>query len=163
MKNDDLKTMHTEWMKSFHRIKKVNIASIMKVSKGDFFALQIIERYQKMNPEKEGIYVSNLAESLKIASSQTSRMLKNLEERNWVGRNVDPKDRRNTYVFLTEEGKEVCRQVEEKMQMYFQGVWNSMGKERVEELILLCNELADVMESELKKWKTAASETKKFN
>lgn len=161
MENDDLKSMHTEWMKAFHRIKKVNVSSIMKVSKGDFFALQIIGRYQKMHPDREGIYVSNLAQDLKIAPSQTSRMLKNLEERKLIGRNVDPKDRRNTYVFLTEEGKELCREVEEKMQAYFHGVWNGMGAERVEELIRLCNELADVMESELKKWVASAPQTKK--
>ncbi|WP_075720443.1 MarR family winged helix-turn-helix transcriptional regulator [Roseburia sp. 499] len=150
MENDNLKIMHTELMEAFHRIQKVNISSMMEVSKGEFLALQIIGVYQKKYPEREGIYVSEIAGNLRIASSQTSRMLKNLEERELIGRSVDTKDRRNTYVFLTENGKEVCQRVHEKMQVYFEGVLNQMGEERMKELIGLCRELSDVMEKELK-------------
>lgn len=150
MENGNSKAMHAELMEAFHRIQKVNISSMMEVSKGEFFALQIIAGYQKKHPEREGIYVSEIAGNLRIASSQTSRMLKNLEERKLIGRSIDTKDRRNTYVFLTENGREVCQRVHEKMNSYFESVLNQMGEERIKELIGLCRELSDVMEKELK-------------
>lgn len=113
----------------------------------EFFALQVIEEHQRKT-ELPGIYVSDLAQSLKIASSQTSRMLKNLEERNLIGRDVDGRDRRNTCVFLTEEGRKTCLETQDYVKSYMNRVFQSMGEERIEELIRLCNELADIMERE---------------
>lgn len=161
MENDDLKTMHARLTHSIHRIQRVNLASVMEVSQGEFFALQMIELYQRRYPEEEGIYVSNLAKNLRIAPSQASRMLRSLEERELIGRSVDTRDRRNTYVFLTENGKEINHHAQERMRSYFEGVWSTMGEERIDELIQLCNELADVMESELKRWKDANSQPQK--
>lgn len=163
MEEDGFKLMHAQLMEAFHRIQRVNVSSMMEVTQGEFFALQIIGGYQEKNPEREGIYVSAIAGNLRIAPSQTSRMLKNLEERQLIGRSVDTKDRRNTYVFLTEKGKEVCRNVQEKMRIYFTGVWSQMGEERIEELIRLCSELADIMENELKEQVKKTHETKKCN
>ena len=89
----------------FHRIWRVNMPQVMEVPPGGFFVMQIIERYKAEHPDQEGIYVSHIAKKAKMASSQVSRMLRGLEERNLVGRIVDEKDRRNTYVFLTESGE----------------------------------------------------------
>lgn len=49
--------------------------------------------------------MSQIARMAKMASSQVSRILRNLEHHNLIGRSVDVRDRRNTYVFLTEERK----------------------------------------------------------
>lgn len=163
MEKDSYKLMHVQLLEAFHRIQRVNFSSMMEVSKGEFFALQIIGTYQERHPQREGIYVSEIAGNLRIAPSQTSRMLKNLEERQLIGRNVDTKDRRNTYVFLTENGKEVCKNVQEKLQNYFTEVWSQMGEERIQELIGLCNELANIMENKLEERVKKTPETKKCN
>ena len=107
--------------------------------------------------------MSKIAEKLRIAPSQISRMLKKLEERELIGRSVDTRDRRNTYVFLSENGKEVCRQVQNNMQVYFESVWKSMGEEQIDELIRLCNRLADCMESEVKKKAQEAGKKQESN
>lgn len=141
--------VHTRLMYAFHRIQKINFPVGMDISKMEFFALQVIGRYQQ-KMDAQGIYVSELAQSLQIAPSQTSRMLKNLEERNLIGRSIDGRDRRNTYVYLTEEGTEACRQAQSRIKNYMTRVEKSMGEERIEELVKLCNELADIMEQEAK-------------
>lgn len=139
--------IHTRLMYAFQRIRKVEVTPDTGISKMEFFALQAIGGYQQKTG-LSGIYVSELAKNLRIASSQTSRMLKSLEERHLIGREVDGRDRRNTYVFLTEEGRKVCRETHDSMKCFMKRVLQSMGEERVEELISLCNELADVMEKE---------------
>lgn len=141
--------VHTRLMYAFQRIRKVNVMPETEISKMEFFALQAIGGCQQKTGIS-GIYVSEVAKSLRIASSQTSRMLRGLEERNLIGRKVDDKDRRNTYVFLTEEGKQMCQKIQASLKSYMERVLKSMGEDRVEELISLCNELADVMEREAK-------------
>ncbi|MCI9173579.1 MAG: winged helix-turn-helix transcriptional regulator [Lachnospiraceae bacterium] len=139
--------VHSRLMYEFQRIRKVNIMSGAKISRMEFFALQVIGGYQQKTG-LSGIYVSELAAQLKIASSQTSRMLKGLEERGLIGRSIDAGDRRNTCVFLTENGRETCRETGDYLKDYMERVLKAMGEERVEELISLCSELAEVMEQE---------------
>ena len=141
--------VHTRLMYAFHRIQKINFPMGTDISKMEFFALQVISRHQQ-KMDTQGIYVSELAQNLHIAPSQTSRMLKSLEERNLIGRCIDGRDRRNTYVYLTEEGTETCRQAQKNIKNYMNRVKNAMGEERMDELINLCNELADIMEQEAK-------------
>lgn len=151
MEKNTAEPIHTRMMDAFHRIRRVNISAMMELPQSEFFALQIISRYEQEHPDREGIYVSELAEKLRIASSQTSRMLRNLEERHFVGRMVDTKDRRNTYVFLTEEGQEICSSTKKRLMAYVAQVREKMGEERIEELIRLCNEMAEIMEQEAKR------------
>lgn len=158
MERETSESMHEGLMEAFHRIRRVNISAMMEISQSEFWALEIIAKYQRENPKREGIYVSALARKLRIASSQTSRMLKGLEERRLVGRSIDMKDRRNTYVFLTGEGQEIRQKTKQRMMSYMEDVWNQMGEEKVQKLIQLCNEMADTMESELKRRVEAGSE-----
>ncbi len=163
MERDGIEVMHTRLMNAFHRIRRVKVSAMMEVSQSEFFALQMIFQCQQDNPQREGIYVSELAEKLRIASSQTSRMLRGLEERQLIGRSIDTKDRRNTYVFLTEKGQEECQRAKERLMAYMKCVWEEMGEDRMRELIGLCNELADIMESELEHQVNETSKTKKNN
>lgn len=138
-------------MHAFQRIGRVNVSSIMEVTPGEFFVLQIIEKYSREHPQEEGIYVSQIARMAKVASSQVSRTLKNLENQNLIQRSVDAKDRRNTYVFLTEEGKNTSKRIQLRMDQYVGRVIEAMGEEQVNKLVRLCNQMADVMEQELQK------------
>lgn len=138
-----------ELLQAFHRIRRVNFTDLLEVTPAEFFVLQIIERYEQQHPQQQGIYVSRIAGKARMASSQVSRMLKGLEERELIGRSVDLKDRRNTYVFLTGKGKEITGRTKTAMEDYVGRVMKAFGEERVEELIDLCNKMADVMEREL--------------
>lgn len=150
MENDNVEFTHTRLIQVFHRIRRVNINTLLEVSQNEHFTLMCIAKGQKDNPEREGIFVSELAEKLRIAPSQASRTLRNLEERKLVGRSVDTKDRRNTYVYLTEEGQQTCERTMKRLKTYIGKVCSDVGAERIEELIQICNELADAMECELK-------------
>lgn len=137
----------------FHRVQRISVVFAMELAPGECFVLQIIKRHRQEHPDEPGIYVSQIAGIWKKASSQVSRLLRGLEEKNLIGRSVDAKDRRNTYVFLTEHGTQVCDAMRERLDSYFHRVLEHMGKDNIDELVRLCNEMADVMEQELEEEK----------
>lgn len=138
-----------EMMAVLHRFKKIHMMSISdKLSRGEFFALNMIHKGQTKNPERGGVYVSEIAECLKIAPSAVSRMLRNLSERGFIDRKVDENDRRNTYVSLTPEGERVREEVAQKMNEMTENVLDKMGHEDTKKLIKLINKLANLVEEE---------------
>ena len=76
-------------------------------------------------------------------------MLKRLEEEGLIGRKVAKEDRRNTYVFLTRHGNQVLEELKRKMEQHYCRVMERFGKENMEELIRLFNELVNIMEEEI--------------
>jgi DNA-binding MarR family transcriptional regulator len=136
---------------SFHRLKKVNLGQVLDLPEMDFYLLHIIEKYWENSHGQKGIYVSEIAGKAHIASSQVSRTLKNLEQKQLIHRSVDSKDRRNTYVYLSDKGNEFCQQANALLEELSNKVISRFGEERIDELINLCNELSDTMEQELKK------------
>lgn len=66
-------------------------------------------------------------------------MLRSMEEKGYVERRVDEKDRRNTRVSITPDGKEAEQQVRRQMQEFITGVIERLGEERTKELIHLMN------------------------
>ena len=104
------KELSMEFLATAHRFKKIHMDGIFpEISKGEFWALKIIQKATLQNESGCGVYVSTIAERLKVTPSAISRMLKGLEEKDLIERKVDKNDRRNTYVTLTEKGKKITK------------------------------------------------------
>lgn len=152
------KELSMEFLATAHRFKKIHMDGIFpEISKGEFWALKIIQKANLQNESGCGVYVSTIAEHLKVTPSAISRMLKGLEEKELIERKVNKNDRRNTYVTLTEKGKKVTKRVEAEMNEFTKNVISGMGEEDSRTLIRLFNKLVDTMEAEIKRHK----ETKK--
>lgn len=152
------KELSMEFLATAHRFKKIHMDGIFpEISKGEFWALKIIQKANLQNESGCGVYVSTIAEHLKVTPSAISRMLKGLEEKELIERKVNKNDRRNTYVTLTEKGKKVTKKVEAEMNEFTKNVISGMGEEDSRTLIRLFNKLVDTMEAEIKRHK----ETKK--
>lgn len=146
------KELSMEFLATAHRFKKIHMVSIFpEISKGEFWALKIIQKANLQNESGCGVYVSTIAEHLKVTPSAISRMLKGLEEKDLIERKVDKNDRRNTYVTLTEKGKKVTKKVEAEMNELTKSIISSMGEEDSKTLIRLFNKLVDTMEVEIKR------------
>ncbi len=135
---------------AFHRFKNLKPGNHLykDMSQGEFMALVIISDYMEEYPQSEGIYVSDLAKSMRIMPSAVSRILKVLDEKNLVKRKVDEKDRRNTYVFLTEEGIKDCEKHKRIFDSYLQNIAKRLGSEKIEQISILCKEIASIMQEE---------------
>ena len=76
-----------------------------KLTHNEFIALCILSEEQKKQKEEQGIYVSMLASGMQSSTPAVSRLLRAMEEKGLIERKVDRKDRRNTFVSITEEGQ----------------------------------------------------------
>lgn len=61
--------------------------------------------YVLLNIDRKGTPATKIAPALGLEPRSLTRMLKSLEEKNWIRREIDGDDKRIVKVFLTEEGK----------------------------------------------------------
>lgn len=140
-----------EFFEAFHRFRKLDITSMFpELSGSDFRTLMTIECVGK-EKEGKGIRVSELAQQMRVAAPAASRTLKGLEERGMIERSVDTEDRRNTYVFLTQKGKEVLEDAEQIMNDFSHAVFERLDEEKMEHLIAYLKEVYEVSAQEIKK------------
>ena len=103
-----------------------------------------------------GPFISSIAESLHVSSPAISRTITSLENKGYAERCVDIQNRRNTGVKLTEEGRKVYLQECENVCRVFNEVTESMGEEKITQLITLADELRISFEDALSKSKNKA-------
>lgn len=105
------------------------------ISQAEYLVLSAVYWGHKKQPGHPGIYVSALAESLMTSVSMVSKLLKALEEKNWILRTVDKNSRRNTFVSLTPEGKRMLMAADEAMEQVNHTVAQELGEAKVHQLI----------------------------
>lgn len=133
-------------MNQFHRLRIGDMFPDM--TKGDCMTLMAIDHF---NREKEAgvLTISELAEKMHTQPSAVSRTLKNLEDRGLIERTINQADRRNTYVALSERGKEKWKKMEISMEEFTTAVLSRMRKEDLEKLISYLEELYQVATEEM--------------
>ena len=88
---------------------------------------------------------------MRVAAPAVSRTLRSLEEKNYVERMVCEGDRRNVYVRVTEEGKEVLNECNRILSELLKSVTEKMGEEDMNRLIDYLNKLEQTAELEIEK------------
>ncbi len=147
----NLNEIQEDLIRTVNRFRKMKYEFLFHdISKREFEMLMVMERFLRENNDRKGIYVWELAKALHISSPAVSKMIRALEERGYAGRDVDKEDRRNTYVYVTDKGKEAGKKSKEKMDKIMRRVVIRMGEKNMKEFITLCNLLEDIMEEELK-------------
>lgn len=142
-----------------HRfMKKHRDLCFTGLRKSEFVMLEIIER--ENGNREQGVLASDIAKRLRITAPAVSKMLRSMEEKGYVERRVDEKDRRNTRVSITPDGKEAEQQVRRQMQEFITGVIERLGEERTKELIHLMNRYTEIMQEENQNRKRKKQEEK---
>ncbi len=141
------------FVRTLNSIKPQRWSGLLQgVSHHEFGFLMMILRFQRQHPEVKGIYVSELAKNMCITKSAVSKMLGNLEKRELVERAVDPGNRRNTFVFLTEKGTALCDMQHERLRSFLQQVIAELGDQRYREILDGIQELSDAMAAVMASW-----------
>lgn len=139
-----------EYMQAMEHIRQLPWQYLLKdVSNREFAFLNIIYHFQMQNPDVTGIYASDLAEKLCITKSAVSKMLQHLEQRGLIERMVDRNSRRNTFVFLTPQGKELCVVQHKRWHDFMHRVAADLGTEHVHAILAGVREMTDVMRLQL--------------
>lgn len=63
------------------------------------------EPYYMALIHNDGLTQDELSKIVKVDKSATARMVKSLEEKGYITREIDPKDKRSKKIYLTEKGK----------------------------------------------------------
>lgn len=103
MEDRDLSIMLLKNIHVFHSIVKVIVSERNEsriLTERQFFALKKMAEIDKME-------LKNLSKVLHVSTSSLCILLNKLVEREYVYREEDKKDRRNTFYGITEKGKEV--------------------------------------------------------
>lgn len=107
------------------------------------------ERETQTGSMAEGVRVSAIVEDLDIPAPAVSRSLRNLEEKDYVVRYVNKKDRRNTYVEITPEGEAILEESERIISDFCNAVFHQVGEEDIQRLISYFTKLRNVTEEEI--------------
>lgn len=86
--------------------------------------------------------VNNIAQRMHRDQSTVSDMLKRLEKRRLVRRFIDPNDRRQVYIFLTEKGHRLCTKTKEYR--VIRRILTQLPREKIQELTGTLRELYDI-------------------
>lgn len=135
--------------------RKLNISSLLpEINHGDFGILKMIDCCSRQC-EEEGVKVSSIVRCMRIPAPAVSRSLRTLEQRGYILRSVDKMDRRNTYVELTDPGKEILAETETIMNDFADAIFGQMGDENMKKLNAFLREFLETAEKEvaLRKYK----------
>lgn len=105
------------------------------VTQPEYLILTALHVHETRHPGSAGLYVSSLAEELSVSVSMISKLLKSLEEKDWILRTIDKNSRRNTFVSLTTLGTDIYNTATERMKAFHKSVVDSLGQERFTQLL----------------------------
>lgn len=117
--------------------QKMHMSVILpdNLTKNDYYTLKCIEYIRNENNADNSVSISALANMLRVSAAAVSRNVSTLEERGILLRKRDTNDRRNTYVELTSQGKEILMQAQIEMDNFLNQIVHNMDKEDMEHLI----------------------------
>ena len=132
--------LYEELFRSMNQFRKLKFSEMFpELCKTDFFVLCTI-----MDKGENGqITISELAARAKMLPPAISRTLKGLEERGYVERNVNKNDRRNTYVELTEAGRQLT------MSNFGKSVMSQVEEADMKRLISYLDNIYHIAEKEI--------------
>ena len=114
---------------------------------GEFMALTAIYKLRmKECNDSIGVKTSDISNCLFMKKPTTSKMLYNLEDKGYINRLSDKKDRRRTYIDLTKKGTDLLEKHHKEMVDYTNLVISKLGEEDTKTLVNLLNKLCDIME-----------------
>lgn len=144
---------YAEIFSAFLQFRKLHMSNLFSdMSHSEFATMVHIGGANKcLNEEK--VKVSMLSESMRINITAVSRTLKALEKKAYIKRTVSERDRRITYVELTQEGANVLEESEKIMDEFMEKVLSSIEKEDITRLTALMNRLYNAAEREIEKRK----------
>ncbi|MEG0972107.1 MAG: MarR family transcriptional regulator [Lachnospiraceae bacterium] len=140
-----------ELMKAMHRLRNSHARfSLGELKKGEFGILSMIEHFEQQTGT-ENVCASDLANQLDLMPPAVSRTLKGLEEKGYVERLTDKKDRRNTIIVITQEGLKARDEARNVLHEMMDHIMQTMGEEDIEILIQKLNRFSGLIEEEITK------------
>lgn len=137
---------------ALNMFRKLNIGSILPhLCKGEYVLLNGIYHVEKKMGAEHGVGISELTEYMHALPPAVSRTIRTLEQKGYVRRFVNEKDRRNTMVEITESGQRILQESNDIVNDFTGRVFARTDKEELARLIRYINETYMLATEELKK------------
>lgn len=101
----------------------------------------------------EYVNVTQLSEKLGVSMPAVSRVLKSLEGKRYIERNVDIFCRRNTRVKITKEGKKELLKCQNNLDKFFSEIFSDLDEKEQEMMSKSFEIMCERMHSKIKKYK----------
>ena len=142
-----------EFLEAMYRFHHLNLQVLIpELSRAEAIIIHNLGMADKR--DSTGLKMSSLGKVLCVSMPSLSRMIKGLEERRLVKREIDASDRRNTYVVLTDEGRILYEKTDKVMTDFIEAVHQRVGEKKLTQLGKLMSEMVDVASDEINKRKT---------
>lgn len=149
-----MKKEQKEFFGLLDEFRKLNISSMLPhIHHGDACIIKAIREVGEEKQDGENVRVAEIVEAMQAPAPAVSRGLRGLEERGLITRRVDEKDRRNTFVELTEAGRSLSREIESIMADFADAVFERAGAESFEQLNQSMRLLVQLSRDEIEKRK----------
>lgn len=124
------------------------------VHQGEFMMLGAInnclEEKKENNINEPGVKVSELSCTVHSTKPATSKMLRALEEKGYIERISDDKDRRVVYIRLSADGEKKLKEAFNRMHHFADRTIKRLGEEDAKELIRMLKKFYEAVDEELK-------------
>lgn len=149
-KKEYIKNLKAEITMMMGKKQRINKNFLLEgLTRLELFALEQIHEAKSEEAESRGIRVSDLAKRMDILQSSASRVLNTLEERDLIYREIDPENRRNIRVFLTEKGERTRFKCYKNLNELLERIVEEMGAEEMDRLLASWKRLSDLLEQEV--------------
>lgn len=108
------------------------------------------EPYYTALIQNNGVTQDELTKLVKVDKAATARMVKSLEQKGYVTRETDPKDKRNKRIYLTETGKLKYEPITHALRQFNQELTSEWTEEQYEFVYRSLEMLKKKLESENK-------------
>lgn len=147
----DSSAAYFELIRAFERFRRMQLHEFLQgVTRSEFFVLDRLQRNRILHPDSPQVYVSTLVKEMHVSPPAVSRTLRGLEAKGLIAREVDPENRRNTFILLTEEGARRSTQAKERMRLLLERTARRMGEDNMKALAALLTQLVNGMQEEIK-------------
>ena len=138
-----------------HSFRKLNLSSMLPgISHGELGVLKMIQHCQRCSGvDQGGVKVSLIVKEMHLPPPAISRALRVLEEKELVLRDVDKKDRRNTFVKVTEKGIARIAEADCIMEEFSDAVFGNLGADTLQKLNDYLQKFVETSKIEIEKRK----------
>lgn len=144
-----MKNYKKEFYETMLEFRRMKISSVFpEITPLEHRALKSIDLCSELD---ENVKISQVVAKMEIPAPGVSRIIRHMEEKGLVVRTVDPKDRRNTFVSMTDEGRKVFDRCEGILEELANRVFLRLGEERCDMVLSGLRDFIKYTNEEIKK------------
>ena len=143
------KELQNELVQAMFRLKKMMNRGLGRdldnanITMSEFILMREVAENTKES--YNSMALTEVREYLSVSKAAVSQMLNSLEKRGYIVREIDPNNRRNIIVILTEEGKTAFEKKNQEFYDRFEMVIRGIGEKDVSLFIAMINKMSDAM------------------